>query len=112
MKFVEERSNGGTRLGFGFQRRKLRIGEVIAFGVGEEPIDAASDVTDMEGEGRQTVRLGVEVFLGESEAPVVDALGGEFESVEDGEVNGGQVFFATAEPGFGLFGRRHGYGLA
>jgi hypothetical protein len=49
----------------------------------------------------------MKIVLSEAEAPVVDALGSEFEGIENREVDGGHVFFAATEPGFGLLGRRH-----
>lgn len=107
VEFLQDRSNGDDRVGFSFQRSELRIGEVVAFGVGEEPIDATGDVTDVKGEGRQAVRLGVKVFLREAEAPVIDIFGCEVEGIKDGEVDCGQVFFSAAEPGLGIFRRNH-----
>ncbi len=59
-------------------------------------------MANVKGHGGEAVGLGVEVLLGETETPVVDIFGSEFDGVEDGEVDGGQIFPATAEPGFGV----------
>ena len=87
----------------------MRVDEVVSFGVGEEAIDTAGDVTDVKGHRRKTVGLRVKVVLAEAKAPMVDVFRSEIESVEDGEVDGGEVFFAATEPGFGLFWRSHDF---
>ena len=74
VKFVEDRSNGGGSFGFGFQGGELRLRELIVFGVGEEAIDASGNVANVKGHGGKTMGSGVEIILGEAEAPVVDVL--------------------------------------
>ncbi len=74
VKFVEDSSNGGGGFRFRFQGSELRVGQLIVLGVGEEAIDAAGDVTHVKSNGRKSVRLGVKVFQGETEAPVVDVF--------------------------------------
>ena len=102
VEFVEDGVNGGGWFRFGFQRGKLGFSEVIAFGVGKETVDTAGDVADMKGDRGKAMRLSVEIVLGEAEAPVVDIFRSEFEGIEYGEVDGRQIFLATAEPGFGV----------
>lgn len=100
VKFFEERSNGDAWFGFGLHGGELCLAELIVFSVGQQTVDTASDVADVKGERGQTVGQGVKVFLSKAEAPVVDIFGSEFESIEDGEVDGGEIFGAATEPGF------------
>lgn len=108
MKFVEDGFDGAVRRRFAFESRELGCGELIALGVSKEAIEAARDMAEVEGERGKAEGLRVKVIGGEAHAPAVDIFGGEFECVQDGEMDGREIFEVAAEPGFGVGTILHG----
>src|SRR5262249_39035981 len=72
LKFFEEFTAGAGGIGFGVECGELRAAKRITFGVGEETVEAAGDVADMEGDRRESVGLGVKIFVAQPGAPVID----------------------------------------
>lgn len=91
---------GGAGVEFCFERGELLGTELLAFGVGEQAVEAANDVAEVKRDGGQAGWAGVEGFVGEGRAPLVDVLAGEFESVDGGAENGWDIGVSAAEPRF------------
>jgi len=68
---------GGIRLGF--QRDELLVGEEVAFGVGEQAIQATSDVTQMKRQRCQSEGRSFDFGVGETIAPTVQVFSSKFQ---------------------------------
>ena len=59
-EFFEDGLRRADWVTFGSEDGQLKVVEGLAFGVGQEAIYTASDVTEMEGYGREMQRVGVD----------------------------------------------------
>jgi len=102
VELFEEGGFGGVRIELSAEGFELGGAELVAFGVGEEAIEAADDVAEVKGDGGEVGGTGVEGGVGERGAGGVDVLTGELKSVDNGAKDGGEVGVGVAEPGFWL----------
>jgi len=101
VEFFEEGGFGGVGIELSAEGFELGGAELVAFGVGEEAIEAADDVAEVKGDGGQVGGAGVEGGVGEGGAGGVNVLTGEFEGVDYGAGDGGEIGVGVAQPGFG-----------
>ncbi len=87
---------------FGAEGGELSCVKLGAFGVAEQAVEAAGDVADVEGYGREAEWVGVDFRASEVGAPFGDVFFGEFERMEDGTLDGIDFGEGAAEPGFWL----------
>lgn len=99
-EFGEHVGVGRAGVKFGLQRGKLPGAELFAISVGEQAIEAACDVAKMEGDGSEARGAGVEIIVVEGSAPGFDVLASEFERVDDGAEDRGEIGVGAAKPGF------------
>lgn len=102
VEFGEQIGFGGAGVELRLERAQLRRVQRPAVGVGEQPVEAPDDVAQVEGERGGVAGAGVEVGVGQGRAGGVHVLAREFERMDDGAEEGGQVGVGAAEPGFGL----------
>ena len=102
VEFGEDRVAGGVGIEFGAEGGELSCVELGAFGVAEQAVEAAGDVADVEGYGREAEWAGVDFRASEVGAPFGDVFFGEFERMEDGTLDGIDFGEGAAEPGFWL----------
>ena len=96
---------------FEAERLELGGGQVGALGIGEQAVEAAGDVAQMEGNRGDATgsQAGVEGGGGQGGAGGVDVLAGKLEGVDDGAEDGGKASVCTAEPRFGHRDRVQGW---
>ena len=102
VEFGEQCGFRGIGVELGAESFELGGAELVAFGVGEEAIEAARDVAEVKGEGCDLRGAGVERGAGERSAGGIDVLAGEIEGVDNGAEDSGEIGVGAAEPGFGL----------
>jgi len=78
-QFLERR----TRLFLGEQRGHLRLKELLAFQIRDEPIDAAGDVPDMKTHRAETVRRGPDLLRREPAGAFCGVFARLLERIQD-----------------------------
>ena len=73
--------------------------ELVALSVGEYAVGGAGDVAEMECDGSEAERGGVDFGVGQSIEPLGKIVEREIEGVEDGAGHGGDVGVRATEPG-------------
>lgn len=100
-EFAEQLGVGGVRGQLGFERGQLLGAELATFGIGEQTVEAAHDVAQVEGDGGDIRGTGVKGFGGQRGAPLFDVLAGELEGMDDGSQDRRDCGVGSAQPGFG-----------
>src|SRR5262249_21638655 len=72
VEFDEAFGRSGAWRGFGVQGLKLGVSELLAFGVGQEAIEAAGDVAKMKGDGGVARYGEIDLSVGKASAPEVE----------------------------------------
>lgn len=83
-----------------FEGCKLVWRKLVAFRVGEQAVEAAGDVPQLEADGGQAEGLGVHLGSGEAVSPLGDIFPGEVEGVQDATGYGGNLGAGAGKPGF------------
>lgn len=83
---------------------ELGGGERTGFRVGEQAVEAAGDVAEVEGDGGQAVGTSVDLGVGQRGDPAGGIFAGELEGVEDLAAGGVDLGEGAAEPGLGAAG--------
>ena len=89
-------------LALGPERRTLRIGQRLAAGVGEEPIEGAAGMAHVKTDGRGTAGTVPHMFSGNARGQTVEILTRLNERVHDGHQQRLEPGYRPALPGFGL----------
>lgn len=100
VEFAEKIGFGGGWIALGLERGELGLAELAAFGIGEEAVEAAGDVAQVEGDGSYAGGAGVEGGFGKLGEGSVDVFTGELEGMDDGAEDGREAGVGAAEPGF------------
>jgi hypothetical protein len=102
-KFLEERVGGNFPAAFALQGRELLLIQRPAFGIGEQAVHAACNMTELECDRWQAVRGGGKLRVAQFGAPGIHIFGGLFERVDRGARYGRHVGVGSTQPGFSRF---------
>ena len=87
--------------GLGLERGKLLGAELLALCVGEQPVDAARDMAQVESDGGKPREARIQICVGKAPAPFPKVLFRQLKSVQDGPLHGRNIGQGAAEPGLG-----------
>jgi hypothetical protein len=97
-ELLKEGFPAGTGFELDIEGGHLRDVELVAFRIGEQAIEAAANVADVKCGGREAKGLCVQLLGGEVNAPALGVFLGDFDGVEDGAWNGGDIGKGAAKP--------------
>ena len=86
-QFSKQIIAGCARVEFGFQRGQLLLSQLASLGIGQQPIEAASDVSYMKCNRRQPGGPRIQLLVGEMPAPAFQIFFGQFERMQNGTLN-------------------------
>jgi hypothetical protein len=99
-KFGKKCSVRDVGVQFCFERGELGRTELFAFGIGEQAVETARNVAQVKGDRADAGGAGVEGFVAEGRAPLLNVLTGELEGVHNGTQDSRGFGVGSAEPGF------------
>lgn len=93
----------GSGGGFGFEKLELFGGQGLAVGVGDEAVDGAGEVAELEADGAGGGVVLPDLFFGEAGGPVADVGFGLVERAAEEARDGREGGVGAGEPGFHSF---------
>jgi hypothetical protein len=100
VKLGDQAGLRGFWIEFRLQRVELDGAELVPFRIGEQAVETARYVTQMESDGGDAGGAGVAGRIGEGHAGCVDVVASQIERVDDGAENSREIGVRAAEPGF------------
>src|SRR5277367_3149199 len=102
LKLQKKRATCSAIGQFGWKRRKLVVGQLRAFGIAQQTIDASSDMPDVECNGCNTAGPRIQLFVIQIAAPALQVLLRKLQRVQCSAVDRRDVSQRPSQPRFRL----------